>query len=207
MSFAERHYHDIRTMVRRCGGRLCRDRGWDVDDLTGDVLVAIVAKQESDASRFDAARGTPDLYLRRVVQSVISHWLERERTQARSARGLPLDVEPPAVDERGLDDEARARVEAILDDARRVLDDVAYRTLVVWLASDHTAIAVQAGLTRLDVLRYLAKSVQRLALRALPKWRWVWWAHRQRVYRQIQSERRAMEASPPPLKRVEGPRG
>lgn len=201
------HRVAIATMVRAVGTRICRDRGWDPDDLQSDVIVHLLAKQQSPRSRYDATRSPLDYYLRRVVQSVIGHWIEREDAAKRVVT-LEVEVHTDPHD-GGLDDEGVARLSTVLADVRRVLadgHDTAYRTLIAWLvAEDVEVIAGVSGLTALDVLRYLAKVLCRLELRAQPRWRALWKAHRMRVYRQIKAERgRAREAPPAPLKRARG---
>lgn len=203
MPFVEDHYHAIRRMVRRVGSRLCRDRGWSIDDLTGDVLLALVRKQET-GSRYDPNRSTVDFYLRMVTYSVVSAWLDQRvpvtvelLEHDQDAEAEDMDV---LCDERGLDDQELVRLTAVLVDARRVLvqrDDTAYRVLVAWLSSDDVdALATMAGLTRLDVLRYVAKHLSRLERMSQPRWRDVWKRHRARVYRQIKRAR--LGHSPPP---------
>ena len=212
-AFVSAHHAAITQMVKVVGTRICRDRGWDLEDLLSDVIVQLLAKQQSARSRFDPTRSPLDFYLRKVVQSVIGHWLEREDAAKRIIVTLEMETyaEPH---EGGLDDVEVARLNAVLGDARRVLvdsHDTAYRTLVAWLVAEEVdVIAGLAGLTALDVLRYLAKALSRLERPSQPRWRAMWMRHRVRVYRQIQSERAkggtvlVPKRPRPPLKRVQG---
>lgn len=205
VELVEAHYSEIRTVVRSVASRLCRDRGWDLDDLTSEVVLAIARRQDSERSRFDPRRSTLDYYLRLVTRSVVSDWLKRDKPDT-----LPLEHEHDDTvgpDEVGLDDAQAARLDAILADTRRVLSDgIAYRAVVVWLLAGEDAMASVSGIKRLDLLRYIAKMLARLARQALPRWRPVWRPHLSRAYRQIASERARVAGIPPPLMGAKGPR-
>lgn len=199
-SFLEVHHATIRTMVRLVGSRICRDRGWDIEDLTGDVMVVLAHKQASSGSRFDARRSTLDYYLRMVVRGVIATWLRRARNSVEvDAREEAASLDVP-IDEVGVDDAQAALLAAVLGDARIVLAmpcETAYRTLVAWLmADDVEGLARASTLDALDILRYLAKLLARLERTAAHEWRGVWRRHRHAVYRQIRAERTRSDLAP-----------
>ena len=218
MSFLERHLVAIRIIVRMVGGRICRDRGWDVEDLEGDVMVALLRKQASPRSRFDPRRAPLDFYVRTVVRSVVGHWMARDVVRTRAFEDDIVSDEA-VVDERGVNDEQLGRLSSVLVDARRALTpsrDIAYRTLVAWLELEHDVdtLAEATGVDRLELLRYLQLTLAVLRRRASPEWRPVWSRHWERVKRAKRNHLRAVgegpavgRGPPPPLGRPPGPRG
>lgn len=193
MSWTAKHLEQVRATVIVVGGRICRDRGWDVEDLVSDVTLLLL-RREHTASRYDAQRGSVDVYLRRVTRSVVGHWLDRERARKRDVRAIPADPEPMTPDEFGVDDAQRAALVAVLDDARRVVGETAYRVVVAALLGDDlVAVAHRAGLALDSVWRYVLLTLVRLEKGADACWRPVWARHRLRVYRQL---RRAASGLP-----------
>lgn len=185
MSWTEKHLDQVRATVVMVGGRICRDRGWDVEDLVSDVTLVLL-RREHTASRYDPRRGSVDVYLRRVTRSVVGHWLEHDRTRKREVTALPIDVAPPPQDEQGLDDGQRAELVAILADARSVVGDVATQVVVACLlGEDLDRVARAASLEPEAVWRYCVLTLARLEKRAGTRWRSLWARHRLRVWRTL----------------------
>ena len=183
------HRDVVHAVVVRVASRICRDRGWDIEDVEGDVHVALLQKQRT-ASRFDPARAPLDFYVRTVVRGVVSLWLERERRERE--RSPQAEVASEGQDEAGLSDEQKAVLVTALVDARRVIGSgVPYETLLRWFDADRDfdALSLSTGVSTLELVRYLSLQLARLKASALPRWREVWarhwsyakwWKHRQR---------------------------
>lgn len=184
----------IRSLVIASAGQLCRQRGWEVDELVQDVVLELLRLART-RSRYDAARGAWSTYVTRVCRSVVGDRLARLRCEARAAEvlereaGGALGVASP--DEGGLDDEQAARLDAVRADTARVLTPVGYQAVLAWMlhGREVVGLASMSGVDELTLWRYLALQLGRLRCGAAPEWVQLWERHRAYAVRRLRGAR------------------
>lgn len=188
----------LRALVIACAGRICAQRGWDVDELVQDVAVEVLSKSETP-SRWDPTRSAWSTYVTRLTRSVIGDRLSRARLEARGWDELyAQEQEPPSVDAPdsiGLDDEQAQRLDAVRVDAARVLNHVAFSAVMAWMlhGREVAGLAIMSGVDELTLWRYLALQLGRLRRGAAPEWVHLWGRHRAYAVRRLRVARREQE--------------
>lgn len=76
----EEHYEDIRRLTSWRAGKLCARDGWELEDLIGDVVVAVEVRNRGTCP-WDPRRGALSTYLYRIITQVVSRRLVRQRAR------------------------------------------------------------------------------------------------------------------------------
>ena len=185
----------VHSLVIASAGQLCRQRGWDVDELVQDVVLELLRLART-RSRFDPGRGAWSTYVTRVCRSVVGDRLARLRCEARAAQVLEREAGGTSImgaspDEGGLDDEQAARLDAVRADTARVLTHVGYQAVFAWMlhGREVAGLAAMSGVDELTLWRYLALQLGRLRRGAAPEWVQLWERHRAYAVRRLRGVR------------------
>lgn len=158
-------YANISDIIRRFARPICRDRGWDVDDIVSGTVERMV--RQGATNPYDPERGSLGHYCTMQAKAHIADQLSRAAERVRhtslsacvDGEAWDLPDPSPAMDDVGLDDEQIATMEDMLLDARLTLAerrlslphmrdargryigraesaDISYRALLTWLRCD-----------------------------------------------------------------------